>query len=199
MELTVNNEIMILSSQTSLYKTEIFVKKTRKFFNADIFFSKICETITKNLSNFNLNSFYKIQTKDKVHTIFLCFGKNLKNLSEKDIVLYDYIDKQNTEQKNDLRLNAFSDRLEYKINIDEVLATKTLNFEKLYIISSNEERSTNIQSSFLEYELSRTADEDLILEFIKIIERTLNKNAAENIYETQNGNYVCGYSNNLLP
>ena len=60
------------------------------------------------------------------------------------------------------------------------------------IIPSNEEKSTNIQSIFLEPEFSKTADED----FIKIIER--NQNTAENIYETQNGNYVCGYSNNLF-
>ena len=66
------------------------------------------------------------------------------------------------------------------------------------IIPSNEEKSTNIQSIFLEHEISKTADKDLILEFIKIIERNANKNSAENIYETQNGNYVCGYSNNLL-
>ena len=65
-------------------------------------------------------------------------------------------------------------------------------------IPSNEEKSTNIQSYFIEPELLRTADEDLILEFIKIIERNPNQNSAENIYETQNGNYACGYNNNLL-
>ena len=64
------------------------------------------------------------------------------------------------------------------------------------LIPSNEEKSTNFQTYFFEPELPRTADEDLILEFIKIIER--NQNSAENIYETQNGNYVCGYSNNSL-
>jgi len=69
---------------------------------------------------------------------------------------------------------------------------------KKNIIPSNEEKSTNIQSYFFEPELLRTADEDLILEFIKIIERNPNHNSAENIYETQNGNYLCGYSNNLL-
>ena len=64
------------------------------------------------------------------------------------------------------------------------------------IIPSNEEKSTNIQSYFLEAELTRTADEDLILEFIKIISK--NQNSTENIYETKNGNYICGEVNNSL-
>ena len=66
------------------------------------------------------------------------------------------------------------------------------------IIPSNEEKSTNYSIIFLEPELSKTADEDLILEFIKIIGRNPNKNSVENIYETQNSSYVCGYSNILF-
>ena len=66
------------------------------------------------------------------------------------------------------------------------------------IIYLNEEKSTNIQSYFYEPELSRNADEDSILDFIKIIERDQNQNLSENIYETQNSIYVCGYSNNSL-
>ena len=48
-------------------------------------------------------------------------------------------------------------------------------------IPSNEEKSTNIQSYFIEPELLRTADEDLILEFIKIIERNPNQNSGKKI------------------
>ena len=64
------------------------------------------------------------------------------------------------------------------------------------ILPLNEEKSTNIQSYFLVPKLSRTTDEDLILEFIKIIGNQ-TQNSAENIYETQNCNYICGYNNNL--
>ena len=64
------------------------------------------------------------------------------------------------------------------------------------LIPSKDEISTKFQSYFFEPELPRTANEDLILEFIKIIER--NQNSEEIINETQNGNYVCGYSNNSL-
>ena len=64
------------------------------------------------------------------------------------------------------------------------------------LILSNEEKSTSIQTYFFEPELLKTADEDLILEFKKIIER--NQNSAEIIYETQNGNYICVFNNNSL-
>ena len=62
------------------------------------------------------------------------------------------------------------------------------------LIPSKIEKSISFESYFFDPELSRTADEDLILEFIKIIERS--EYSTENIYETQNGNYVCGDSNN---
>ena len=52
--------------------------------------------------------------------------------------------------------------------------------EKKDLIPSNDEKYTNFQSYFFEPELPRTADEDLILEFIKIIERNQKSNESIN-------------------
>jgi len=98
--------------------------------------------------------------------------------------------KINSEWYKDLKYQEFDlkNKLEYN---------KRKNEEK-DIIPSNEEKSTNIQFYFLDPELIKTADEDLILEFIKIIERSQNNNSIEYIYETQNGYYVCGLNNNSI-
>ena len=105
-----------------------------------------------------------------------------KNLEYQEFDIKNKLESTNNERQNQ------EEKLS-NINFEDKRKEKEL-------IPSNEEKSTSIQSYFLEPELSRTAEEDLILEFIKIIGR--NQNSAENIYETQNGNYICGYSNNSL-
>jgi len=67
-------------------------------------------------------------------------------------------------------------------------------------ILSNEEESTYMVSCFSESDFSRKANEDFILEYQQKLEINQNqaKTSVECIYETQNGNYVTGFSDNTL-
>ena len=116
------------------------------------------------------------------HMLYNINSEFYKNIEYQEFDMKNKLESTNNErQKQDKNLR--------NINSEDMRKEKEL-------IPLNEEKSTNIQSYFIEGELPKTADEDLILEFIKIIDR--NKNSAEIIYETQNGNYAIGYSNNSL-
>jgi hypothetical protein len=68
------------------------------------------------------------------------------------------------------------------------------------IIFSIEEESTNMQTNFYEQELSKNADEDSILNYINKLKNNQNQvqTSVECIYETQNGCYVSGSSDNSI-
>ena len=65
---------------------------------------------------------------------------------------------------------------------------------------SNEEDSTNMKSKFYEEDISKIANEDSILNYTKILDSNKNQvqTTVECIYETQNGCYVSGSSDNSL-
>ena len=66
------------------------------------------------------------------------------------------------------------------------------------IIFSIEEESTNMQTNFYEQELSKNADEDSILNYINKLKSNQVQTSVECIYETQNGCYVSGSSDNSI-
>ena len=108
---------------------------------------------------------------------------------------YKNLEYHEFDLKNKLESTLIKNKNEGKKMINNNLENKRKEED---IILSNEEDSTNMQSYFYEPELSRIASEDSIFEYIKTIGKKENQTSAEYIYETQNGCYVSGFSDNTL-
>ena len=190
-----------------------FLKEIEKRINNEFLLSynlKIKLDIRKEEYNNNRYSTYNISC---LYTFYDPISNSIYKYKDENILINDTNSKKQGFQFMLYQINnECYKNLEYKeIDLNNKLDSKSQNEEKKMnknnfenkrkeenIIYLNEENSTNIQSYFYEPELSIAADEDSVLDFIKIMDRDQNQNSAENIYETQNGNYICGYSNNSL-
>lgn len=143
---SVNTEQNVLSSECQIYKTEHFIKDTRRLMGADFLISKIAEGIINNLHNIQQNktdTYFKVETIDRQHTFLFTFGhhtnKNTK-LNEKDIIFFRYLDKDNLKRRNDQRFILFA-----KTNkIFDIIVTSqndkisSNDFKKLYSLSHSD-------------------------------------------------------------
>lgn len=143
---SVNTEQSVLSSECQIYKTEHFIKDTRRLMGVNFLISKIAEGIINNFHKIKQNktdTYFKVETIDKEHTFLFAFGhhtnKNTK-LDEKDIIFFRYLDKDNLKRRNDQRFVLFAktnkifDILVTNQN-DEISAN---DFKKLYSLSHSD-------------------------------------------------------------
>ena len=147
LQVKVNTQKTILSSESVFYKTESFIKQTKYISNVDFFISKFAETIIyhakdilqdERLVQSEINCF-KIETSDKKFSFLFKFGYQLNNnLNKTDIVFFDYITTEKDIRQNDQRIN---DYVSLHSSIQVVLKTekklvKPQDFSKLYLISN---------------------------------------------------------------
>ena len=100
LQVKVNTQKTVLSSQCVFYKTENFIKQTKYISNVDFFISKHAETIIYNSKELldnqkfetSLINCFNIQTIDKKFTFLFKFGYQVgAELNKLDIVFFDYV------------------------------------------------------------------------------------------------------------
>lgn len=111
----VNTNKTMLSSRTSVYKTESFFYQTKKIVSIDTFILKIAETIQTQIDELFLiskqHSCFEIRTKNNEFAFLFMLGLQLKSkifgIKDTDILFFD-ITKGNDELKTkDQRVNIF--------------------------------------------------------------------------------------------
>ncbi len=152
MQFTVDTEITVLSSECALYKTEAFIKETRRIAGVDFFLSKVAETLIVNLQNIkNIarigeklrpRACYTVSTAAG-HNLFFCLDSQLDSktgIGDNDIVFYKYFDSEGETRRNDQRLNAFvATNKKFQISVnssaDDIL---TGDLKKLFCIYNDD-------------------------------------------------------------
>ncbi len=143
--LKVDPQKMMLSSETSFYKTENFLKKTQYISNIDYFLSKLAEGVMSHmgeiLENENTNSqdymkVFSLETEGEEFCFLIKFGYQLGGLNAKDIVFFDFVNSSEI-RRNDQRLNDYlktHSMIVFNIHKTKFLS-KRQEFEKLYLVS----------------------------------------------------------------
>jgi len=156
-----------LSSESSLFKTENFIKQTKYISNIDFFVSKIAESIQKNFFLFEkeLTNYYDISINNDLFTISFSFGKKILNCIEKDLIFFNFSSTKKEIRQNDQSLNDF---LQNK-NLFEVIISPTTNlinineFNKLYLLTN----SSNInlpKLNFVQKEIVETINQNVLVQ-----------------------------------
>ena len=149
--LKVNYNKLILSSETRIFKTESFFYQTKKIAKIDGFILKIAENMQQELEKLNLliknNSdnynCFMVKTYDESFSFLIKLGSQIsdeKLLNKNDIVIFKYLDESENLKNNDQRINTFLSQSKifnviitpFKCEIDDSI------FKKLYLISSSE-------------------------------------------------------------
>ena len=112
--LRVEAEKCFLSSESRVFKTEQFIKETRRMSGADDFLFKIAEGILSSLRDFSFErgteSAYFASTERGEHSFLFRFGCQIDSdlpLLTKDIVFFRYIDREKRSRTNDQRFIDF--------------------------------------------------------------------------------------------
>lgn len=150
LEFTVDAAKSVLSSECGIYKTERFIKETRRFADTDLFVSKLAEGLILHINNTKLlgqnaslrNDIdcFRLETADGAHVFLVKFGKMTEAtimLQPKDIVFFHYFDKENNGRHNDQSFAAYLrhyKKFRAKITPDKHLTSRT-EFHKLYHLS----------------------------------------------------------------
>ena len=141
--ITVNTKKLVLSSEASIYKTEQFIKSTRKLNGIDTFISKIAESVILNLKDFSsVSDSIKVITFDNAYTIFFTFGKNINSgvCKKSDLVFYKFISREKVERSNDRQLVNWLSRNESFIASFSAIKNDfvDVDFLKLYSIVNDD-------------------------------------------------------------
>ena len=149
--LKVNYNKQILSSETKIYKTESFFYQTKKLFGIDNFVLKIAESIQEEIDNLvkftdsqteKCNCF-KVKTIDGNFSFLFKLGHQFENnelIENKDIVFFKIESGNENAKTNDQRIGLFL-RTSKIFNVKVTLAYEEIDesvFKKIYLISSSE-------------------------------------------------------------
>ena len=126
-----------LSSRRSVYKTEGFLRQTRKFLSVDKLLIKVAESIYSNYPNFTSQSSVMVETEGKEYTLFFRFGAAIPSIEKHDIVFYKFLSIDKSDRTNDRRIKTFlSDHNTFSFDVTEVSdEVKTEEFDKIYLLS----------------------------------------------------------------
>ena len=112
--LRVEAEKSFLSSESRVFKTEQFIKETRRMSGTDDFLFKIAEGVLSSLRDFSfekeMGSAYFVSTEGGEHSFLFRFGCQIESdlpLLTKDIVFFRYIDREKRSRTNDQRFIDF--------------------------------------------------------------------------------------------
>ena len=145
----VNSNKQILSSQTTIYKTERFFYQTKKLANIDRFVLKISESMQtlvfelfrKYETNKEVNCF-KVETFDKSFSFLVKIGFQLhsKAVDDDDIVFLEMLVGNENAKMNDQRVNAyFAGHKIFNVTIRPInYDTLESDLKKLYFLSNTE-------------------------------------------------------------
>lgn len=149
LNIEVNTNKQILSSETRVYKTESFFYQTKKLSKVDTFILNIAEGLlsmtnellleSKNESEVNA---FQIDTFDKSFSFYIRLGCQVKNvnLHDKDIIFYKNTGKFNDLKTNDQRLVQYLRTHKiFNVTVKPVFeTTQESDFKKLYLVMDSE-------------------------------------------------------------
>ena len=140
--LNIDSNLTILSDQSRIFKTELFIKQTKGLKGVDRFLEKISDGILLSLDKkqIDLNDAYIITLMEGQNSIFFKFGKAVLNqkCKDADIVFYKFITKDEIKNE-DRRLVRAIQKENISISIKKIQDLEKEAFSKLYILS-NEDR-----------------------------------------------------------
>lgn len=149
LNIEVNTNKQILSSETKIYKTESFFYQTKKIAKVDTFILNIAEGLLSVLDNLfveyygneNVNGF-QIDTFDKSFSFFVKLGFQLKNVDfdEKDIIFYKSNGNFNEIKNNDQRLIQYLKTHKiFNVLVKPIFETnEESEFKKIYLVLDSE-------------------------------------------------------------
>ncbi|MCR4661019.1 MAG: UvrD-helicase domain-containing protein [Clostridia bacterium] len=139
-----NSKLIVLSSNSIVYKTARFIYSTSLYLNIDNFISKISDSILINYEKFtNLpqNMMYTASVENGEYTITFTLNRKQLNsqLEDSDIIFCDFQSLNTATRKNDPQLNNFLKEHQYfdilfscsknNINATDYLKLYTLSFD----------------------------------------------------------------------
>ena len=145
----INTNKQILSSETTIYKTEGFFYQTKKLASIDKFILKISEGLQtvvvdlfKNFSEDDKVNCFKIETFDKTFGFYAKIGFQIKSnqIDDDDIVFFGVAYGNENARMNDQRVSAYlKERKIFTVTVkpvfEEVLES---DFKKIYFLSNAE-------------------------------------------------------------
>lgn len=149
LNIEVNTNKQILSSETKIYKTESFFYQTKKIARVDTFILNIAEGLLSVLDdmflsfhgNENINGF-QIDTFDKSFSFFIKLGFQLKNVDfgEKDIIFYKCTGDFEEIKNNDQRLVRYLKTHKiFNVLVKPIFETSDESeFRKIYLVLDSE-------------------------------------------------------------
>lgn len=149
LNIEVNTNKQILSSETKIYKTESFFYQTKKIAKVDTFILNIAEGLLSVLDNLfveyygneNVNGF-QIDTFDKSFSFFIKLGFQLKNVDfdEKDIIFYKSNGNFDEIKNNDQRLIQYLKTHKiFNVLVKPIFETnEESEFKKIYLVLDSE-------------------------------------------------------------
>lgn len=149
LNIEVNTNKQILSSETRIYKTESFFYQTKKIAKVDTFILNIAEGLLSVLDNLfvefqgseNVNGF-QIDTFDKSFSFFIKLGFQLKNANfgEKDIIFYKSTGDSSEIKSNDQRIIRYLKTHKiFNVVVKPIFETiDESEFKKIYLVLDSE-------------------------------------------------------------
>lgn len=142
-KLSAKTNVMVLSGESRIYKTERFIQSTARFKGVDLFVTKLAEGIILNRDKLLSGKSYRLESAGGLFTMFFVFGNALekrKDIQKKDVIFYKYIDNDAIKTRNDSGLLNY---MKGKLQIDFTLTTVKIadsedNFEKLYKLTEED-------------------------------------------------------------
>ena len=149
LNIEVNTNKQILSSETKIYKTESFFYQTKKIAKVDTFILNIAEGLLSVLDDLlltyhgdeNVNGF-QIDTFDKSFSFFVKLGFQFKNadFDEKDIIFYKTTGKVDEIKNNDQRIIQYLKTHKiFNVLVKPIFETNDESeFKKIYLVLDSE-------------------------------------------------------------
>ncbi|MDR3262768.1 MAG: UvrD-helicase domain-containing protein [Clostridiales bacterium] len=143
MELKIENNKTVLSSDGAFYKTESLITAARHFLNADAFLLKVAEGLL--LANIG-EGFYRAATKDGKHIFLIAVTEKNNNLNAslkgRDIVFFGYEGREELARRNDPELSFLLMRPEFFLRLEKLngfgnSGVRRVDFQKLYRLAAS--------------------------------------------------------------
>ena len=162
--LDIDSNITVLSDQSRIFKTELFIKQTKGLKGVDKFLEKISDGILLSLEKkqIDLKDAYIISLIDGQNSIFFKFGNAIDSskAQKSDIIFYKFITKEEIKNE-DRRLIRAIQKETISISIKKIQDLNDEEFKKLYILSN--EDKVNLPLLNKEQEALVTKENDNII------------------------------------
>lgn len=135
--------VIVLSGESAIYKTERFMKETRRFTGVDSFIHFLAGALFLYDKEYTVSApgmCLRLDIDD--HSFYIKTGENVKNsgIHPKDLIFFAYGGKEETVKRNDSRLTQYIKSGRFSVTIRrDVFPAAESGFQKLYRLSGRDE------------------------------------------------------------